>query len=385
MPIDGRKPFSELFESVQNELIREAAIGEESKYKGIINQVYINDLPAVLPERYIKREAFITTVGDYSTGTVTVGTGTVNIVGSSTSWTSANSDDFNIRVGSTDQTYRVTFDVGTSLIFQQSLAWTTSSGSGLTYRLFQDRYQLASDFSYMAKDDPQEPNIVYVYLNAVKTFLTPWTNEEYDRQFTANINTLHAYTVKWTSNTPYLQVQSNPDNVQNVGYSYIPHIVQLRELTTGTATISGASGTSLVLTTNASMTVSLDTARTLYVRNDDDGTGSASVWAQIVTVTDATVATLSSAQSFAITSGAGLTYTISEISEWPSRFDDIIMYKTAWIADPDSVQAEKWSTLVNDALSTELTVETKRKRQSGLKNFPGLRRQPITRFPRFRG
>ena len=371
-PVSGRKPFTEMYESLQNELIREAASSEDSKYKGIINQVYVNDMPSILPERYIKKDAFVTTVADYTTGTVTV-TSATNIVGASTVWTAANSSNLIIAVSGYNQSYRMNYVAAGSLDFQAGLAWTESSGSGLGYTLFQDRYSLASDFAYMAKDDPEEPNVVFVFLNGVKTFLTPWSNQDYDRNFTTSVSTLHAYTVKWTSGSPYLHVQSNPDSVENVGYSYIPNITQLRELTTGTATISGASGTSLVLTSNASMTASLDTARTLYVRNDANGTGSASVWGKLVTVTNGSVATIDSTQSISLTSGAGLTYTISEISEWPARFDDVIMHKAAWIADPDSVQGEKWASLLNDALGTELMVETKRKRGYTLKHFPGRR------------
>lgn len=382
MPIAGRIPYTEGFEMLQRELIREAASDQEAKYMGIYNRVYVNDMAAALPERYIREGSFITTVADYTTGTVTVGTGTTNIIGLATSWDSANSDDFNINVNGFDQTFRMTFDAGTSLTYQQSLGWTQSSGSGKTYRLFQDRYALPDNFDYMVKESADQPNVVYVYLNNSKIHLTPWSNEEFDRNFTANVNTLHAYTVKWASGAAYLHLQSNPDNIENVGFSYIRRIVALRELTTGTATLSGASGTSLVLTSNASMTASLDTARTLYVRNDADGTGSASVWSKISTIADASTATLNSAQSFAMTSGASLNYTISEISEWPARFDDVILYKSAWIVDPDSVQAAKWATLVNDAIGSELTVESKRKRNRTLMNFPGTRQdgQPGTRW-----
>lgn len=373
MPINGRKPFQEIVEVLQNELIREAATGEESKYKGIVNQVYVNDLPAVLPERYIKKDAFITTIADYTVGTVTV-TSATNIVGTGTTWTAANSSNLVIAVDGYNQAYRMDYVAAGSLDFQASLAWTESTGSGESYALFQDRYALASDFAYLVKDDPEEPNVVYVYLNGVKTFLTPWNNEEFDRNFTVNVSTLHAYTIKWTSGSPYIHVQSNPDVVENVGYGYIPKLTQLRELVTGTATLSGASGTALVLTSNASMTASLDTARTLYIRNDADGTGSASIWGEITTVTNGSVATLNSAHSVSLTSGAGLTYTISEISEWPARFDDAITYKAAWIVDPDSVQGNKWAALTNEALGTNLTTETKRNRVSELKSFPGRRR-----------
>jgi len=94
MPVDGRRPFSEIFEVVQHELVREAATGVEAKYSGLVNQVYLNELPNLLPERYIRKEAFVTTSADYTTGTVTVGSGTSNIIGSGTAWTAANSSNF---------------------------------------------------------------------------------------------------------------------------------------------------------------------------------------------------------------------------------------------------------------------------------------------------
>lgn len=376
-PVSGRKPFTELYETVQNELIREAATGEESKYKGGINQVYLNELPALLPERYIRKDAFVATVAEYTTGTVTVGTGTDIAKGASTSWTSASSNDFLINVSGADEIYRVTFSADTLLTSKDSLTWTESTGSGLSYTLFQDRYQLASDFNYMVKDSPNNPNVVFRYINGVKAFMDPWTNEEYDRQFTTNIGSIHSYTVKFvTDGNRYIYVQSNPTATEHIGYSYIPVITQLRELTTGTATLT--TGTSLVLTSDATITASLDTARTLYFRADDDGTGSGSLWNKISTVTNDSVATLSGAYT-GTASGVGVTYTISEISQWPERFDDVLMYKAAWIYDPDGVQSEKWLALSNDAVGLELATESKRNRQDRLRSFPGTRDTGRTR------
>jgi hypothetical protein len=370
MPISSRRPFTEMVEMLQNELIREAATNEESKYKGLVNQVYTNELISILPERYIRKEAFVKTVADYTTGTVTVGSGTVNIIGASTAWTSANSDDLNISVDGYDQTYRMTFAAGTSLTFQSSLTWTGASGSGLTYTLTQDRYSLASDFGYLVKDSPSDPNAVWRYINGVKIFLDPWTNEEYDRQFTSTVSSVYAYTTKFSAGTTYMHLQSNPDDAENIGYTYIPVLTQLREHTKGTATIT--TGTSLVLTTNGSLTTSLDTTRNIYFRADDDGTGSASEWYLISTVTDDSTATLNTAYT-GTSSGVGISYTIAEVSEWPARFDDVIMYKAAWIADPDGAQAEKWLGLTTDAINLEMASETKRKRSSTLMHFPGTR------------
>lgn len=358
-----------MVEVVQSELVREAASGEEAKYKGVINQTYINDIHLLLPERYIKKTGYIRTVADYTTGTVTVGSGTSNFIGSSTSWTSANSDGMYIQVNGYDTLYRVTYAAGTSLTFQDSLTWTEDSGTGLSYVLFKERYALPSDFNYMAKDNPDNPNTVFTYINGVKSYLTPVNNEEFDRNFTSAVGSLHTYTVKYISSSPYLYLQANPDIAENIGFEYIPIVTHLRELTTGTATVT--TGTSLVLTSNASMTASLDTSRTLVFRNDADGTGSNSMWHQIASVTNSSVATLSNA--FSGTSGSGITYTISEISQWPSRFDDTIMYKAAWIVDPDGKQSDKFKGLYQESIETEQNTESKRKRTYTFKQFPGMR------------
>ena len=157
--------------------------GIPGKYQGFVNQVYLNELPSILPEEYIRKQGYITTVANYTTGTVTVGSGTSNIIGSSTSWTSANSDGLNIKVGGFNHIYRMTFAAGTSLTFQDSLTWTESSGTGNSYSLFQNRYSLASDFSYIVADDEDDPNAVSYMLNGNEIFIPPMDNDEYNHQY----------------------------------------------------------------------------------------------------------------------------------------------------------------------------------------------------------
>ena len=377
MPINGRRPFSELYECTQFELVREAAAGVEAKYKGFINQVYVHELPSVLPEDYIKKTAYVTLVADYTTGTVTVGSGTSNIIGSSTSWTAGNSSNLNIKVSGDDRIYRMTFEAGTSLTFQESLTWVGSSGTGLSYVLFQDRYQPASDFGYIVKDDMDKPNSVFVYQNGVKTFLTPITNEEFDQRFNETVNDPPShYTVKWRdisgTQTPFIHLWPAPDVVDILGYYYIPRIASMSEYTTGTATF--ATTTAIVGAGGTTWAVSVTTGTHVYfIRNDADGTGSESLWQQVSTVADASNLTLSAAWTGS--TGTGTSYTISNISKWPERFDDAIMYKAALLAEPDikSGQAQKWQSLYAEAIGLDNAVETRRTRSHRLKYFPGAR------------
>lgn len=369
---DSRMPFIEVVEIAQNELIREQASGEEAKYKGTVNRVYSNDLSAILPENFIKKEAYIITVAQYTTGTVTVGTGTTNIIGVATSWTSANSEGRLIDISGSDTIYRVTFTAGTDLAFQDSLTYTASSGTGKTYTLFTDRYALPTDFSHIIADDPEDPHVVYRFLSGNKVYLDPLSEQEFNRDDSLTTGTPWGYQIRWIKELPYLYLTNAATVAEILGYSYIPQLSTLTEYTTGLAVFT--TGTAVVVGTAASWLVNVTTGtNTYYIRNDADGTGSNSKWGKISSVANATALTLSAAWAF--TSGTGITYTISEISKWPARFDDAILYKTALILDPDNIQNEKWNNVYLDAINIDKSREARRNQTSRLKGFPGLRRK----------
>src|SRR3990167_6142925 len=293
MGVNGRRPATEMVEVAQNELVREAASNQEAKFWGFINQVYTNELPSLLPEDYIKKEAFITLAAEYTTGTVTVGSGTSLIQGASTVWTSAH-ENYWINVNGYDRLYRVSFSAGTLFTSKNSLSWIGTTGSGLSYHLFQDQYALPSDFAYMIEDDPTDPNVVSRFVSGSQLFLDPKSNDEFELNFHGIIGDVWAYTVKWISELPYIIVLSAPSVADILRYWYIPQLTTLTEYTTGTATFT--TGTAVVGASSPSWLVNVTTGTsTYYIRNDADGTGSASKWQQISSVANATALTLSAA------------------------------------------------------------------------------------------
>lgn len=365
----ARRPFTEMFEVAQNELVREAASNQEDKFKGFINQVYMMDLPAVLPEKYLATEAFITLLGQETAGTVTVGTGITGAKGAGTSWSSAH-NNYLFKVDGYNQIYRATYSADTLLLFQNNLTWVEASGTAKSYFLFQDRYALPSDFNYMIADDPEDPCVVSRKINGSPVFLDPLENEEFDRQFCGNIGDIWAYTVKWVNATPYFFTLNAPSVADILRYFYMPQLNTLTEYTTGTVTF--ATTTAVLAAGGALWSANVNTALgTFYIRNDADGTGSSSRWYPITSITNDTVMTLGAA--FGGTTGSGQTYTISAISKWPARFDDAILYGTALIADPDNLQVKKWMTLYENAISMDRTVEGKRATIRPLKEFFGKR------------
>ncbi len=367
MPIGARRPYTEIFEVAQTELVREAASGVEPKYMGAVNQAYMNDMPSQLPEKYIRKEGFINTMAAYTAGTITVASGSTNILGASTSWTSGLSDSY-LNVNGYNRLNRVSFTNSTVLTFQSSLTWTEASGTGKNYSLIQDRYPLASDFSYLSTDNPEDPNIVSYMANGYKVFLRPYTNQEFDRTIVPTTSAFFSqYTQKWDNGTPYLHLYPFPLNVDVISYLYMPVLTAMTEYTTGTITLT--TGTAVV--GSGTLFTSINSANTFFLRNDADGTGSASQWYPITSFDSDTTITLGT--RFAGTSGAGQSYTISEISKWPARFDDAMMFKTCLIMDPDGVQSPKWTSLYTEAISLDRSVEAKRKRDTQLKSFFGMR------------
>lgn len=370
MPVGARRPFTEIFEVAQNEMVREAARDEEGKYKGSVNQVYINELPSNLPELYIRREAFITTKAYYSTGSVTINQGSTTVTGLATAWTSSDVNDFWLKVASSSKLYRMTFNAGTQLTFQNSLTWVEASVVSAGYSMFQDRYAVASDFNYIAMDNPENPNSVYYMVAGSRQYLTPWTNEEYNRNFNGQISSsLSSYTVRYESNgVPYLHIWPGSQIADIVGYSYIPVLTTLIEYTTGTVTFAS---TTAVVGSGTLFSAALNSVNEYYIRNDADGTGSNSLWHRISSIGSSVGLTLTS--TFTGTTGAGQTYTISEASKWPARFDDAILYKTCLVNDPSSNQVNKWTALYTEAIGLDKTVENKRRTGHTLKYFPGKR------------
>lgn len=368
MPIGARRPFTEIFEVAQTELVREAASGVEPKYKGAVNQAYMNEMPSQLPEKYIRKEAFINTMAAYTAGTITVASGSTTVLGASTSWTSALSDAY-LNVSGYNRLPRITFTGATVLTLKNSLTWTESSGTGKSYTLIQDRYQLASDFSYMVMDNPENPNVVSYMVNGYRVFLTPISNEELDRRVVPTTSSFFShYSQKWDSSIPYLHIFPFPLNVDIISYWYIPVLTAMTEYTTGTCTFTTGTG----VTGSGTLWTSINTANTYYIRNDADGTGSNSLWFKVSTISNDSALTLTA--NFTGTSGTGITYTISEVSKWPERFDDAMMYRACLVLDPDNVQSPKWTSLYKESIGLDTAVEVKRKRDSQLKSFPGMRK-----------
>jgi hypothetical protein len=102
---------------------------------------------------WLERDAVITTMAPYSTGTVSITRGTTALVGANTLWNTANAYGVNnaqtigkLNLGSTD-VYTINAVVSdTSITLNQRYVADVDLAAGASYTYFQDEYTLASDF-----------------------------------------------------------------------------------------------------------------------------------------------------------------------------------------------------------------------------------------------
>ena len=370
----NRIPFTEQYERVKAELVRDNAAGTavEAKYKGFINDVYTVELPTKVDLKHIKKTSNIITSDDYSTGTITSISGTT-VTGSSTAWTSANSNNYLFKHNSFDEVYRATYSSGTSL----TLDATWSEGSvtaGGTYKLALDRYALATDFDQLAEDTDKS---VYYWSGGTRQFLEFKTEDQWDENFTFTLSSTPSYfTIRWLTGSPYIHILQLPDSTFNVYYDYIPRLTALTEYTTGTA--SCTNGATSVTGTSTDFDGYVTGSDTFYFRFDDDGTGANSTWYQVSSASSNTALTLSSTYNGATKTTAN--YTISKLSLFPPALDLAMIYRAAALSgttQDNTVQIQAWDSFYNRVSGQFHTREAKAPQNQRVKSIyenPGTRR-----------
>lgn len=339
----NRIPFSQMFETIRNEWIRDTS-KSEAIYKSNINFAYTNLLPLVIDEEHLRKEAFITTKADYSTGTVDISASGTTVTAGDTApaWTSANSNGFLFKENDNDLVARVTYTSASILTFQNSLAWPHDAVDEGSYRLVLDRYALANDFEHMMQDVVEDGRVVYYYKGNGRMFLDPLKPGSYNKDFAFTHGEPSEYTVKkdFASDTYYLYINPPDTTTRVIYYNFIPVLTNLTEYTTGTVTF--ASSTAVV--GSSTVWTALDTdSYDYYIRNDADGTGGESVWFKISSITDATNLVLE--DTFTGTTGTGASYTIATVSKYPAGIDRVIMALAAYISEPDKTMKEHWLNL----------------------------------------
>jgi len=343
-----RIPYTELVERLQGELLRDKAanVASEKKYKGAINDVYTVDLPILLPEDYLRKSASIETKADYATGLITVDDGDASIVGDSDCvWTEALTDDGILKADDEEAIYRVTYSSATSLTLSAPAAWVDDDVADGGYRLMFDRYALPTDFMDMPEDDKEDPEVVYYNTGGGRAHIEPVDNGEYERDFSFNHGTPAHYTIKWVSNDPYMYIWPCDTDSRQLYYDYIPQLHPMIEVTAGSAT-STLDSTAITGTSTFWGNFIDTTVNDYYFRFDIDGTGQASEWYKIASVTTDEALVLSTAYT-GDAARATKPYTISMIPKWPAKYDTAMLYTAAYKMEPNKIDSDRWGAIAS--------------------------------------
>lgn len=336
-------PYVEIYERAMN-LAGDDSATSEAKFKGLVNDAYTRNIARIEDWDFLLEDSYISCSAKYNTGTVACSAAGTTITGTSTVWTAGMTatNGWKIKFTGQDHIYTFTYVSGTSATISPGLSGDDAiTGNG--YVLFRDTYSLASDFMRFLIS---EEGGLKLMRGGKSTSIPIVSNKKWrddkrtDPSDVVNIARLR----RWdSSNNREIQINPPPKTAIVLPYDYIIALTPMTEYTTGyvSAITNGATGvTGSGTTWNSTANVDIDNY-TYYFRVDSDGTGAASVWYKIASVTNATTLVLSSNYGgTSIASGVSTDrYTISKIPNMPSEFHDLLIYMAATVgianqADP---------------------------------------------------
>lgn len=310
-------PFTELVERVQ----KLGRIGDNTmdKIRGVVNDMYVREIPAKFDWNFLFAESSLTTVQEYHTGTVSMNTGDTAVSLSSGTFPSTCAG-YKIKFSGNDTVYDVIlYSNATSITISPALQGAQNL-SGASYSLYQSKYSLSEDFDRFPK-----PGGVYRWTGGKKQVLE-------EVQYAKYINDYYNSTASVPSNTrvigtdtkgcPIVELIPPPRDSKVYGYDYIRYVAPMFETTAGTITSINAGGT-IVSASSANFTSAL-TDGSCFFRVDNLGKGSDSTWYRILSVQNDNQLTLATA--FANTSITVAQYTICQAPNYPVRMHVGLIY-----------------------------------------------------------
>lgn len=314
-------PFTELWERLLT-MSRLDSPNNEDYARGMINDVYTRALPRSQDWAPLVKEGNLTMTAYYNTGTVTITAGSTSLTGSGTTWTSAMTatDGYKIKIAGNDNIYTFTYVGATSGTISPALSGATDL-SAVSYQIYRDEYSLASDFSRLLKNGS-----VYAYSGGnIRDIIKELPHDIFRDESTvaATDPIIRVMLGRTHSSTGYrlLKVNPPPKTAKVYPYEYIQQVTPMTDYNTGTVAVTNGSanvvGTDTLWATNVAVGD--------YFRVDANGTGDASKWYKVLTVTDDTNIVLSG--NYGEATESLVDYTICKApTAFPMEFHEFILY-----------------------------------------------------------
>lgn len=317
----GVIPFAELYERLLN-LGRIDSPNNADYAKGIINDTYTRSLPRLEDWDVIIKQAYLTMVPTYLTGTVSVAAGATAVTGVGTVFTPAmiSSNGYKITFSGNPDIYLFDYVSATTATITPALSGAMNL-AGRNFKVFKDEYDLAADFDRLLRNGS-----VYVYSDArvqdvIKEVPRDMFQEELENAATDPIRRVLRTGMNPVTGRRVLRVNPYPKTARVYPYEYFYKVSPMSEYRTGdVATVNASAVVTGVDTFWSANVVAGD-----WFRVNANGIAESSIWYKIESVDSDTQITLE--VPFGEFGESQLEYTIcSAPNAFPSEFHEFILY-----------------------------------------------------------
>ena len=313
-------PFTEIIER-SRELARERE-DVESKIRGVVNDVYVRDIPSKEDWNFLIARTSMTFTPEYNTGTVSANTDSGTLTFSSDVTTDSSMTNRKVKINSNDYPYDVLGMSGTTGLTVTPNFNGLDNVSGQSYSIFQPFYPLASDFDRFPKNGG-----LHLFKGGRKKVIPERDYQGYTDDFSVTPNDNQDFCRVIGKNTAdqfVLEVIPPPKNKLTSEYDYYRRLLPMRETTAGF--IAAVSAGNTVVSGSAGTTLFTEARTGDYFRIDAFGTGNDSEWYRILAINHNSSITLATAFGLSGATTAG--YTICSAPEIPIQLHPAILYGT---------------------------------------------------------
>lgn len=336
-------PLTEIIERVMD--ITRAPENSRYRVKAACNDIYCREIPFKWDWNFLLASSSIITEKEYTTGSLSVNTGSTSVVFSSDVSIDASATGKQLKVSGNDVVYDFTYSNATAGTITPSFQGP-SNASANSYSIYQSEYTLADNFDRFPKNGG-----VYKWIGGKKEILEEESFQEESKYFAGSPSTPEKVRLVETDTLgrQMIRFRPAPNSAKVYGYDYIKKLSPLTENTAGTISIN-SQGTAVTGDASCKFTQS---SVGDYLRVDSRGTRDESTWYRIASITNDTSLTLCSAfENLNVTSA---NYVISKAPDIPAKMHPAIIYGAIRSiivdqSDPNAMYyVNKYSETLNDA------------------------------------
>ena len=315
-------PYTEIVERVMS--LGRVNPNAIEKVRGIVQDIYLRDIPVKHDWTFLYASSAITTVGEYKTGTVSATTGSNILSFSSDAILIDSMNGRKVKLAGNQVTYEID-SIGTSVVRITPTFLGDNNITSGSYTIFQSTYALAGDFDRFPKNGG-----MYKWTGGNKETVPEEPYHENTEKYTGQPSVPEKLRIIGmdTAGNQIIEFRPAPKDARVYSYDYIMRLQPLQE--TSASLVRGVSSKSIsvaLIGTTQYSEISTDSKTINFFRVDAFGRGQDSQWYPILSYQGDSSHTLRTVfASSAVTSSAN--YTISQVPKMPTMLHPALLYGT---------------------------------------------------------